>query len=72
MKIVFSGNLVRGETHGFYFLQNRILVIHESPLICPLLKITPKASSKDASPEEVVVHEDTESGGFALGEFIAR
>lgn len=64
-----------GEAHEIYFLQDRILVMHESPLICPLLKITPKASratSTDETEEADNVAKEKTASGFALGKLIAR
>lgn len=46
-------------------------MIHESPIICPLLKLTPKPSSIPApsltSAEADKPKEETSSGNFALG-----
>lgn len=46
-------------------------MMHESPLICPLLKITPKAiPSTDPSTTEMNSADDeTTSSGIALGKF---
>lgn len=52
------------------FLQDRILVMHESPLICPLLNITLKAPLVVQTLHDVDTKEDTAKGGFSFGEFI--
>lgn len=60
------------KTHEFLYLiysQDRILVMHESPLICPLLKITPKALPAEAPADQDVAKAETSSTGLALGEF---
>lgn len=56
----------------FRCLQDGIFVVHESPLICPLLKITPKASSSADTPtvpnDKNTSEAQTSSGsGLALG-----
>jgi hypothetical protein len=52
----------------FHRLQNGILVVHEGPVICRLLKITPKASSDvEPSPKPDANRADESSSGLALG-----
>lgn len=68
------------ETHTYFFYpsQERILVMHESPLICQLLKVKPRATVADstlitapAGNDENTAHlsakEDNTSKGFTLG-----
>lgn len=52
------------------YLQERILVMHESPLICPLLNITLKAPVVVQTLHDVDIKGDTAEGGFSFGEFI--
>jgi hypothetical protein len=55
----------------FQCLQDGILVVHESPLICPLLKLTPKISLDDKPSEPEAIHSDKDespSTGISIGE----
>lgn len=54
----------------FQRLQDGILVVHEGSLICPLLKITPKASSDidpQPTPSPSTDNANESSSGLALG-----
>jgi hypothetical protein len=69
-KLFFLSTFVGGlKFMNFLCLQDRILVMHETSLICPLLKITPKAKvipdddGSDVKPKD----ETKSSGGLALG-----